>query len=106
MASLADDLNAYNAAVAAVAPLQAAATAADAALAAGQTLVTTTAAQVAADVAADGPGFIGPDPTSGDVTVIEPSTTAPGFNLEIIAAASSLPGGVGQPAPPAPAPAS
>jgi hypothetical protein len=102
MASLADDYATYQASVANVSPLQAAATAADAALAAGQALVTTSAAQVAADVAADGPGFIGPDPTSGAVTVIEPSTTPPGFNVEIIAPASSLAGGVGQSPPPAP----
>lgn len=106
MASLADDLNAYNSAVAGVAPLQDAASAADAALAAGQALVTSTAAQVAADVAADGPGFVGPDPSTGAVTVIEPSTTAPGFNLEIISPASTLPGGVGQTPPPPPPPTS
>jgi hypothetical protein len=102
MATLADDYAAYQAAEANVAPLQAAAQAADAALAAGQALVTTTGAQVAADVAADGPGFIGPDATSGDVTVIEPSSTAPGFNVEVIAPAASLAGGVGQPPPPPP----
>jgi hypothetical protein len=81
MQSLQDDYVAYVSAQANVAPLQAAAQAADAALAAGQALVISTAAQVAADVAADGPGFIGPDATTGDVIVIEPSTTAPMFNV-------------------------
>ena len=102
MATLADDFAAYQAAQANVAPLQAAAAAADKALADGQTLVVTTAAQVAADVAADGAGFIGPDPTTNAVTVIEPSSTAPMFNVEIVAPASSLAGGVGQTPPPAP----
>jgi hypothetical protein len=102
MQSLQDDYDAYTAAQAAVAPLQAAAAAADAALAAGQALVVTTGAQLAADVAEDGPGFVGPDPTTGTITAIEPSSTVPGFNLEVLPPASSLPGGVGQTPPPAP----
>jgi hypothetical protein len=97
MQSLQDDYVAYVSAQANVAPLQAAAQAADAALAAGQALVISTAAQVAADVAADGPGFIGPDATTGDVIVIEPSTTAPMFNVEVIPPAGTLAGGVTPP---------
>jgi hypothetical protein len=101
MATLQDDFAAAQAAKAAVAPLQAAAAQADAALAAGLALVTSTDAQVAADVAADGPGFVGPDST-GAITVLEPSTTAPGYNAEIVQPASSLPGGVVPTPPPAP----
>jgi hypothetical protein len=95
MSTLADDFAAAQAAKAAVAPLQQAATDADAALAAGLSLVAATDAQVAADVTADGPGFVGPDATTGAITVLEASTTPPGYNAEIIPPASGLAGGVG-----------
>jgi protein-disulfide isomerase len=93
MSTLKDDLAAHLAAKANVAPLQAAAAAADQALADGLALVKSTGDQVKADVDADGAGYVGPA-ADNSITVVEPSSTDPGFNLEVIPPADSLPGGL------------
>ena len=96
-----DDYNAYTAAKLNIPALQDTAQTANAALNAGLALVTSTAAQVSADLQADGPEYVGPDPTTNLVIFLEystdPNSTDPGFNATPVPPASSQPGGVAIP---------
>jgi hypothetical protein len=103
MSTAQDDYNAEQALEAAQPNLDSVASAAVAAQTANKSAISAAHSQVALDLGTQ-TAFVGPDPTTGAITVLSPVAGAspPDYTAQVVQPASSLPGGVGQTPPAAP----